>query len=49
MTESLPLAVGSAAPELAATASDAQTYRLSELLTRGHVALFFYPGNNTPG
>lgn len=49
MTESFPLAVGSAAPEFAATGSDGAIYRLSELLARGHVALFFYPGNNTPG
>ena len=24
-------------------------YRLAELLPRGPVALFFYPGDNTPG
>lgn len=49
MTESFPLAVGSVAPEFTAPAGDGHTYRLSELLSRGHVALFFYPGNNTPG
>jgi peroxiredoxin len=37
------------APDFTATGSDGVTYRLSELLARGHVALFFYPGNNTPG
>jgi peroxiredoxin len=49
MTELPPLAVGTKAPEITAVASDGVTYRLSELLARGHVALFFYPGNNTPG
>ena len=49
MSEVFPLAVGSTAPEFTATASDGVTYRLSDLLARGHVALFFYPGNNTPG
>lgn len=49
MTETFPLAVDSVAPEFAAPAGDGQTYNLRELLSRGHVALFFYPGNNTPG
>ena len=49
MTESFPLAVGSVAPDLTAQAGDGRTYTLSELLSRGNVALFFYPGNNTPG
>lgn len=49
MGESSPLSVGSRAPDFTAKASDGTTYRLSELLARGHVALFFYPGNNTPG
>ena len=49
MTDQSPLGVGARAPDFAATASDGTTYRLSELLARGHVALFFYPGNNTPG
>ena len=44
-----PLSPGSRAPDFTAVASDGQTYRLSDLLERGHVALFFYPGNNTPG
>jgi peroxiredoxin Q/BCP len=48
MTET-PLSVGASAPDFTATANDGTTYRLSELLERGHVVLFFYPGNNTPG
>lgn len=49
MSETSPLGVGAKAPDFTATGSDKATYRLSELLARGHVALFFYPGNNTPG
>ena len=49
MSEPSPLAVGTKAPDFTATANDGTAYRLSELLSRGHVALFFYPGNNTPG
>ncbi len=49
MTESFPLAIGSPAPEFTAPAGDGRIYSLSELLSRGHVALVFYPGNNTPG
>jgi peroxiredoxin len=49
VTDVPPLAVGARAPEITAVANDGVTYRLSELLARGHVALFFYPGNNTPG
>jgi peroxiredoxin len=44
-----PLLIGSKAPSFSAPASDGQTYSLSELLTKGAVALVFYPGNNTPG
>lgn len=43
------LAVGSQAPVFTAPASDGNTYRLGEVLERKHVALVFYPGNNTPG
>ncbi len=43
------LAVGTSAPEFTAAASDLKTYRLGDLLERSHVALVFYPGNNTPG
>jgi peroxiredoxin len=44
-----PLAVGMPAPGFEAAASDGKTYRLADLLTGAHVALFFYPGNDTPG
>ena len=49
MSETSPLSVGTKAPDFTATAGDGTAYRLSDLLARGHVALFFYPGNNTPG
>ena len=45
----LPLAVGSPAPGFELDATDARRLKLSALLDRGPVALFFYPGNNTPG
>jgi peroxiredoxin len=44
-----PLAIGSKAPSFTATASDSQTYTLADVLKTKHVALVFYPGNNTPG
>jgi peroxiredoxin Q/BCP len=44
-----PLKVGTTAPDFSAPANDGATYRLNDLLAKGHVALFFYPGNNTPG
>jgi peroxiredoxin len=40
---------GTKAPLFEAQASDGKTYRLADGLKRGHVALVFYPGNNTPG
>jgi peroxiredoxin len=43
------LQVGTRAPEFSAAASDGRTHELGALLARGDVALFFYPGNNTPG
>jgi peroxiredoxin len=43
------LAVGSQAPPFTAAASDGKTYRLADVLKGAHVALVFYPGNNTPG
>ncbi len=43
------LEVGSDAPRFTAEASDGRTISLDELLETGAVALFFYPGNNTPG
>lgn len=44
-----PLAVGSPAPDFELDATGERRIRLSELLEAGPVALFFYPGNNTPG
>jgi peroxiredoxin len=44
-----PLLVGARAPAFEADASDGRRYALAALLARGPVALFFYPGNNTPG
>jgi len=43
------LTIGSPAPDFTAAGSDGSTYTLSDLLKRTHVALVFYPGNNTPG
>jgi peroxiredoxin len=43
------LSLSSRAPAFAAAASDGNTYRLADLLKAHHVALIFYPGNNTPG
>ena len=37
------------APGFTAPASDGQTYSLADVLRTKHVALVFYPGNNTPG
>ncbi len=44
-----PLPVGSKAPAFKAEASDGKTYALADVLKSKHVALVFYPGNNTPG
>lgn len=44
-----PLKIGAPAPRFSAPANDGRTYTLEELLARGPVALFFYPGNDTPG
>ncbi|MEJ7810490.1 MAG: redoxin domain-containing protein [Gemmatimonadaceae bacterium] len=43
------LQVGDVAPAFSARASDGATYSLAELCARGGLALFFYPGNDTPG
>jgi peroxiredoxin len=43
------LAIGSRAPAFTAPGSDGATYHLADLLQTKHVALIFYPGNNTPG
>lgn len=47
MTDLLP--IGSKAPTFRAEASDGKTYSLADVLKVHHVALVFYPGNNTPG
>ena len=44
-----PLPPGTKAPAFEADASDGRTYRLATVLKTKHVALVFYPGNNTPG
>lgn len=44
-----PLAVGTQAPDFELDATGGERLKLSALLRRGSVALFFYPGNNTPG
>jgi peroxiredoxin Q/BCP len=44
-----PLAVGALAPDFELDAAGGRRLRLSALLKKGPVALFFYPGNNTPG
>ena len=43
------LAIDGPAPGFTAAASDGKTYTLADVLKRTHVALVFYPGNNTPG
>jgi peroxiredoxin len=43
-----PLAVGEQAPDFDLEATGGRV-RLSALLKKGPVALFFYPGNDTPG
>jgi peroxiredoxin len=43
------LVVGSKAPAFKAEASDGKAYTLADVLRTTHVALVFYPGNNTPG
>ena len=44
-----PLAVGTRAPDFDLEATGKRRIKLSDLLKQGPVALFFYPGNNTPG
>ena len=47
--EEEPLAVASAAPDFELDATGKRRIKLSALLRTGPVALFFDPGNNTPG
>ena len=49
MLADAPLAAGDFAPDFEVDATGGQKVRLSALLKKGPVALFFYPGNNTPG
>ncbi len=44
-----PLDVGDRAPDFDLDATGGRRVKLSALLRDGPVALFFYPGNNTPG
>lgn len=44
-----PLAVGAAAPDFDLEGTGGTRGRLSTLLAQGAVALFFYPGDFTPG
>lgn len=44
-----PLPVGSKAPDFSLAATGGRTLALKDLLKNGPVALFFYPGNDTPG
>jgi len=43
------LAAGDPAPDFQLEGTRGGPYRLADLLPLGPVALFFYPGNNTPG
>ncbi len=48
-SESEPLAVGAGAPDFDLDATGGGRIRLSTLLADGPVALYFYPGDFTPG
>ncbi|HEU4641325.1 MAG TPA: hypothetical protein VFS44_02640 [Gemmatimonadaceae bacterium] len=43
------LPLGAVAPDFTAEASDGRSYSMRAMLAHGPVALFFYPGNDTPG
>jgi peroxiredoxin len=43
------IAVGDSAPDFTLPGSDGKRYGLRSVLEHQHVALIFYPGNNTPG
>ena len=47
MSDLLP--IGGKAPPFSAPGSDGTTHTLADVLKRTHLALVFYPGNNTPG
>jgi peroxiredoxin len=49
MSGEILIDLGAAAPRFSLPASDGRTYDLAGELARQHVALFFYPGNDTPG
>jgi len=44
-----PLEVGTTAPDFDLAGTGGTRAKLSALLATGHVALFFYPGDFTPG
>ena len=47
--ETGPLPVGALAPDFTLAGTRGGPYHLADLLAEGPVALYFYPGNDTPG